>query len=58
MNGKALIKLLVANGWKISRVKGSHYVLKKDNLIEVIPVHGSDLPTGLLNSILKRNGLK
>ena len=58
MKDKDLLKLLLQNGWKLDRVKGSHHVLKKNGMTEVIPIHGQDVPTGLLNSILKRTGLK
>ncbi|NLJ15998.1 MAG: addiction module toxin, HicA family [Clostridiales bacterium] len=58
MKDKDLLKLLKQNGWNMIRVKGSHHVLQKDNQIEVIPIHGKDVPTGLLNKILKRTGLK
>lgn len=58
MKDKDLLKLLLQNGWKLDRVKGSHHVLKKDGMTEVIPIHGQDVPTGLLNAILKRTGLK
>ena len=59
MNGKQLVKLLKENGWTIDRIHGSHYMMKKGNEIETIPVHGTkDIPTGLLNKILKRAGLQ
>lgn len=58
MKDKDLLKLLKQNGWNMIRVKGSHHVLQKDNQIEVIPIHGKDVPTGLLNKILKRTGFK
>lgn len=58
MKDKDLLKLLLKNGWKDVRQRGSHYRLKKDNQVEVIAVHGKDVPTGLLNAILKRTGLK
>lgn len=58
MKDKDLLKLLLQNGWVLERVKGSHHVLKKDGQTEVIPIHGQDVPTGLLNKILKRTGLK
>lgn len=29
MNGKELVKKLQADGWKIDRIRGSHYVMKK-----------------------------
>lgn len=58
MKDKDLLKLLMQNGWEIERVHGSHHILKKDGLTEVVPIHGKDVPTGLLNKILKRTGLK
>ena len=58
MRDKDLIKALIADGWKLVRVKGSHHVLQKDGKTEIVPVHGKDVPTGLLNAIRKRTGLK
>lgn len=58
MKDKDLVKLLIQNGWKVDRIKGSHHVMCKDNKTEVVPVHGKDVPTGLLHQILKRTGLK
>lgn len=58
MRDKDLLRLLLQNGWKEVRVRGSHHKLRKDTQSEIIPVHGKDVPTGLLNSILKRTGLK
>lgn len=58
MKDKDLLKLFLKNGWQLKRINGSHHVLEKKGQIEVIPVHGKDVPTGLLNKILKRAGLK
>ncbi len=58
MKDRDLLKLLQKNGWVISRVQGSHHILQKDGKIEVVPIHGKDVPIGLLNKILKRTGLK
>lgn len=58
MKDKDLVNLLKKNGWEVSRIHGSHYVLEKDGRIETVPVHGKDISTGLLNAILKRTGLK
>ena len=58
MKDKDLLKLLQHNGWKVKRIQGSHHIHEKDGMIETVPVHGKDVPTGLLNSILKRHGLK
>ena len=54
MKDSELVKLLESKGWKVIRIKGSHHVMKKDNMIEVIPVHNRDVPKGLLFKILKR----
>ena len=58
MKDKDLIKLLQKNGWQIVRINGSHHVLQKENKITVVPLHGKDVPAGLLNRILKETGLK
>ena len=58
MKDKDLYKLLLQNGWQEVSVKGSHHKLRKGNKTEMIPVHGKDVPKGLLNAILKRTGLK
>lgn len=58
MKGRELVHILKQDGWEIVRVKGSHYVMRKGNQTEVIPVHNTDIPKGLLHSILKRTGLK
>lgn len=57
MKGIEVVKLLKQKGWVVDRVHGSHYIMKKGNQTEVIPVHNKDLPTGLLNAIKKRTGL-
>ena len=58
MKDKDLLKLFIQNGWKVVRINGSHHVLQKDKQTKVIPIHGKDVPKGLLNAILKRTGLK
>ncbi len=58
MRDKDLLKLLIDNGWELDRVRGSHHILKKGNKVEVVPVHGRDVPKGMLNKILKHTGLK
>lgn len=58
MRDKDLLKLMQKNGWKVVRVNGSHHILEKDGKIETIPIHGKDVPNGLLNAVLKRHGLK
>lgn len=58
MRDKDLLKLLKQDGWELVRINGSHHILQKDDKTEVIPIHGKDVPTGLLHKILKRTGLK
>ena len=58
MKDKDLLKLLKKNGWQLARISGSHHVLQKRDDTTVLPIHGKDVPTGLLNKILKDTGLK
>ena len=58
MRDKDLLKLLKKEGWTVIRIQGSHHILQKGDQIETLPIHGRDVPTGLLNKILKRTGLK
>lgn len=40
--GKEMAKLFEEAGWKLDRIKGSHYIYKKKNtsFLVSIPVHG------------------
>lgn len=59
MNGKKVIKILEAQGWKVVRVNGSHFRLKKGTLCTTVPIHGHrDLGIGLLRAIEKQTGVK
>ena len=58
MKDKDLLKLLLKNDWQDIRQRGSHHRLIKNDKVEVIAVHGWDVPIGLLNAILKRASLK
>ena len=58
MKDKDLLKLLKKNGWNVVRINGSHHVLQKNGQTTVVPIHGKDVPAGLLNAILKETGLK
>ncbi len=58
MKDRDLLKLLKKNGWTVIRVNGSHHILQKDGKTTVVPLHGKDVPTGLLNRILKEAELK
>lgn len=56
---KEIIDLLVKNGFKLIRVKGSHQIFfnAETGLRTVVPVHGKDLKKGTLHSILKQAGI-
>lgn len=58
MLDKDLLKLYLKSGWTVKRIHRSHHILEKDGQIETIPIHGKDVPKGLLNKLLKRLGLK
>lgn len=58
MKDKDLLRLLKKNGWAVVRINGSHHVLQKGEQTTVVPIHGRDVLTGLLNQILKETGLK
>lgn len=58
MKDKEMLKLLLANGWQVKRISGSHHILVKDGFLTIsLPVHGKDLKKGLENTILKQAGL-
>ena len=59
VNGKQVLRLLEAAGFRVVRIKGSHHLLAEGRRKVTVPVHGSaDLKTGTLKSIEKQSGLK
>ncbi len=61
LSGKELVKLYEKNGWKLDRVKGSHFIMKSKKTCETIPipVHGNkSIGKGLEKSLLKKLGVK
>ena len=59
MTGKKMVDLYIHNGWRLDRIHGSHYIMKKNGSVEVIPVHpGKDLAKGMESYLLKRIGMK
>ena len=46
MTSKELLKKLLVDGWVIDRIKGSHHVIKKGNMTEIIPMHNKDYAVG------------
>ena len=54
ISGKDAIKRMLKEGWEVSRVKGSHHIMKKAGFLPVpVPCHGKDLGIGLLKAIAK-----
>lgn len=61
MNGKQVIAKLVAAGWTLARIEGSHHILEKVGMSRPVPVpvHGKkDLGAGLLAAIQRQSGVK
>ncbi len=59
MTGKEFVKRLKSLEWELDRINGSHHIMIKGNRTLSVPVHGNkDLPTGLLNRLMKDGGLK
>ena len=54
VSGKAIIKVLKLLGFEVTRIKGSHHILKhKDGRRTVVPVHSNEvMGTGLFHKIL------
>ena len=58
MDSAKLIKILEAHGWTVGRIKGSHHQMVKGGRAIPVPHPKKDLGIGLVNSILKRAGIK
>ena len=51
---KEVVKALEKAGFTVVRVKGSHYQLKKGNLLVTVPMHGGGLSKTTLRSVLRQ----
>lgn len=49
-----VIKVLEGIGFYKVRQKGSHFQMKRGNLLVTIPIHSGDLNPGTLRSILRQ----
>lgn len=61
MKAREVIALLTKNGWKLTRVTGSHYQYKKPGVpfLATVPNHvGKDISVGVLTSLRKGKGIK
>lgn len=59
ITAKKLIKILIANGFILSRQKGNHAIFKhsNSNIIVPVPLHGKNRPIhiGTLMTIIKQS---
>lgn len=51
-------RILKQDGWIVDRKSGSHYILKKNGKHISLPLHTTEMPTGLCEKLLKQAGLK
>jgi len=61
MKVKELLKMLEADGWGLSRTRGSHRQYKhpvKPGTVTIAGKPSADVPKGTLNAILKQSGIK
>lgn len=59
MKSSELNRLILSNGWKIDRQRGSHITYSKGDKCYTATYHGSkEVPRGLAAKIIKEMGLK
>ena len=60
VTAKEVAQKLMAHGWTLSRIKGSHHTYIKDGRRPIpVPVHGGNQDLGILGKrILKEAGIK
>ena len=61
MKVRYLLKILEADGWSLSRTRGSHRQFKHSEKPGTVTIAGkpsADVPKGTLNAILKQSGIK
>ncbi|HEU5158468.1 MAG TPA: type II toxin-antitoxin system HicA family toxin [Streptosporangiaceae bacterium] len=59
VSGKIVVKALENLGFRHVRTRGSHFIMRKDERVVAIPVHGNrPLPTGTLSSICRKAGIE
>jgi predicted RNA binding protein YcfA (HicA-like mRNA interferase family) len=56
---KQLIRALERKGWRLDRVRGSHYIMAHPDEDRMVPVpyHNRDIKTGTLSGILSSAGI-
>ncbi|WP_145479982.1 type II toxin-antitoxin system HicA family toxin [Stenotrophomonas rhizophila] len=56
MDSRELKKRLLADGFKVVSVRGSHQKLRKGSRTVILPHPRKDLPLGTVNSVLRQAG--
>lgn len=57
---REVIKILKDNGWKLERIKGDHYIFRKEKqkYLTVIPISKNTVSIGVLKKIEKQTKIK
>lgn len=57
-NSRDIIRRLEREGWRLTRVRGSHHMFRKDGATEllVVPHPKKDLPPGTVRAIYRAAG--
>ena len=60
MRAKEVIRILTENGWRLSRISGSHHVMTKEGFRSVpIAIHGNkDMNPDVIKKLEKQTGVK
>jgi len=56
MDSRTLLKQLLADGFTIISISGSHHKLRKGDRTVIVPHPRKDLPIGTVNSIRRQAG--
>ena len=57
VSGAATVRALEKLGFRQVRRRGSHVVLRRNDIVTVVPLHRRDLAIGTLHGILKQAGV-
>lgn len=58
LNSAQVEKILLKEGFKFKRQKGSHRIYNKDDMLVVVPFRKKPIKKGTLVAILKQAGLR
>ena len=57
-NSRAIIRRLIADGFVLVSVRGSHHKFRKDDRVVIVPHPKKDLPLGTARAITRQAGWK